>query len=468
MQVYNSLSRSKEELRTIEPGHVKLYTCGPTVYNFAHIGNFRAYTFEDVLRRALLFNGFRVTQVMNLTDVDDKTIRGSLAAGVPLKSFTQPYIQAFFDDLKTLNIQPAEHYPAATDHIAEMIALVAKLFERGLAYTSEDGSVYFSVGKLQGYGKLAHLDRENLRAGARVAQDEYEKESYGDFALWKGWDASDGDVVWESPWGRGRPGWHLECSAMSMRYLGETFDLHTGGIDNLFPHHENEIAQAEGATGKPFVTYWMHCAHLRVNGEKMSKSLGNFFTLRDLVEKGWSGREIRTVLINGHYRQALNFTFDALDAARAALARVDECVDALGERAAGAATDEGAPGWAAEAHDAFKAAVNDDLNMPEAFAALFALVRGSNSALRAGALAATDAAALLALADRMDSVLGVIRFGRADRAEAVPAAVTALAEARAAARAAKDWAESDRLRDELATKGWEVRDSKEGQKLKKL
>ncbi|HPB09887.1 MAG TPA: cysteine--tRNA ligase [Kiritimatiellia bacterium] len=468
MQVYNSLSRSKEELRTIEPGHVKLYTCGPTVYNFAHIGNFRAYTFEDVLRRALLFNGFRVTQVMNLTDVDDKTIRGSLAAGVPLKSFTQPYIQAFFDDLKTLNIQPAEHYPAATDHIAEMIALVAKLFERGLAYTSEDGSVYFSVGKLQGYGKLAHLDRENLRAGARVAQDEYEKESYGDFALWKGWDASDGDVVWESPWGRGRPGWHLECSAMSMRYLGETFDLHTGGIDNLFPHHENEIAQAEGATGKPFVTYWMHCAHLRVNGEKMSKSLGNFFTLRDLVDKGWSGREIRTVLINGHYRQALNFTFDALDAARAALARVDECVDALGERAAGAAPAVDVPAWAAEARDAFAAAVNDDLNMPEAFAALFALVRGSNSALRAGALAATDAAALLALADRMDSVLGVIRFGRADRAEAVPAAVTALAEARAAARAAKDWAESDRLRDELATKGWEVRDSKEGQKLKKL
>jgi len=468
MQVYNSLSRSKEELRTIEPGHVKLYTCGPTVYNFAHIGNFRAYTFEDVLRRALLFNGFRVTQVMNLTDVDDKTIRGSLAAGVPLKSFTQPYIQAFFDDLKTLNIQPAEHYPAATDHIAEMIALVAKLFERGLAYTSEDGSVYFSVGKLQGYGKLAHLDRENLRAGARVAQDEYEKESYGDFALWKGWDASDGEVVWESPWGRGRPGWHLECSAMSMRYLGETFDLHTGGIDNLFPHHENEIAQAEGATGKPFVTYWMHCAHLRVNGEKMSKSLGNFFTLRDLVDKGWSGREIRTVLINGHYRQALNFTFDALDAARAALARVDECVDALGERAAGAAPAVDVPAWAAEARDAFAAAVNDDLNMPEAFAALFALVRGSNSALRAGALAATDAAALLALADRMDSVLGVIRFGRADRAEAVPAAVTALAEARAAARAAKDWAESDRLRDELATKGWEVRDSKEGQKLKKL
>lgn len=468
MQVYNSLSRAKEELRPIEPGHVKLYTCGPTVYNFAHIGNFRAYTFEDVLRRALIFDGMRVTQVMNLTDVDDKTIRGSLAAGVPLKTFTQPYIQAFFDDLKTLNIQPAEHYPAATDHIPEMIALVAKLFERGLAYTSDDGSVYFSVGKLPGYGKLAHLDRENLRAGARVALDEYEKESYGDFALWKGWDANDGEVVWESPWGRGRPGWHLECSAMSMRYLGETFDLHTGGIDNLFPHHENEIAQAEGATGKPFVTYWMHCAHLRVNGEKMSKSLGNFFTLRDLVEKGWSGREIRTVLINGHYRQALNFTFDALDASRAALARVDECVDALGERAEGAVPADVVPAWAVEAHDAFAAAVNDDLNMPEAFAALFALVRGSNSALRDGALGASDAAALLALFDRLDGVLGVIRFGRAERRRGVPSEIAVLAEARAAARAAKDWAGSDRLRDELAAKGWEVRDSKEGQKLKKL
>jgi cysteinyl-tRNA synthetase len=468
MHIYNSLSRTKEELRPIEPGHVKFYTCGPTVYNFAHIGNFRAYTFEDILRRVILYNGLRVTQVMNLTDIDDKTIRGAQETGVPLKSFTKPYIDAFFDDLKALNIQPAEHYPAATDHIPEMIALIAKLFERGLAYTSEDGSVYFSVDKLPGYGKLARLDRQNLRAGARVAQDEYEKESYGDFALWKAWDEGDGEVAWDSPWGRGRPGWHLECSAMSMHYLGETFDLHTGGIDNLFPHHENEIAQSEGATGKPFVTYWMHCAHLRVNGEKMSKSLGNFFTLRDLFEKGWSGREIRMVLINGHYRQPLNFTFDALEAARTALARIDECVDALEECAGGAAPAEGLPAWAVETRDAFTAAVNDDLNIPEAFAALFALVRGSNSALRDGKLGAADAAALLALFDRMDSVLGVIRFGRAARTDAVPAEITALVEARAAARAAKEWAESDRLRDELAAKGWEVRDSKEGQKLKKL
>jgi len=467
MHVYNSLTRSKEMLQPLSAPHVKMYTCGPTVYNFAHIGNFRAYSFEDILRRVLLYSGYRVTQVMNLTDVDDKTIRGALSAGVPLKTFTAPFIQAFFQDLTTLNIQPAEVYPAATDHVPEMLALVDKLFARGLAYKSEDGSVYFSVAKLPGYGKLAHLDRDNLRAGARVAQDEYEKESYGDFALWKCWDPSDGDVAWDSPWGRGRPGWHLECSAMAMKYLGETFDLHTGGIDNLFPHHENEIAQAEGATGKPFVKTWMHCAHLRVNGEKMSKSLGNFFTLRDLVQKGWSGREIRYVLINGHYRQALNFTFDALDAARTSLARVDECVDALTERAGGVAAGA-VPPWAASAQAEFEAAVNDDLNMPEAFAALFALVREGNSALHQSALRPDEAAAALAVFDSLDTVFGLIRFGRASRGEALPSEIDALVQARSAARAAKDWAGSDRLRDELAAKGWEVRDSKEGQKVKKL
>ena len=467
MQVYNSLSRSKEALQPIEPSHVRMYTCGPTVYNFAHIGNFRAYTFEDILRRALLFNGCRVTQVMNLTDVDDKTIRGSSAAGVPLKTFTQPFISAFFEDLKTLNIQPAEVYPAATDHIPEMVALVETLFVRGLAYRSDDGSVYFSVAKLPGYGKLAHLDRENLRAGARVAQDEYEKESYGDFALWKCWDSNDGDVAWDSPWGRGRPGWHLECSAMAMKYLGETFDLHTGGIDNLFPHHENEIAQAEGATGKPFVNFWMHCAHLRVNGEKMSKSLGNFFTLRDLVQKGWSGREIRYVLINGHYRQTLNFTFDALAAARTSLARVDECMDALTARAGQTAATT-LPAWAVESRTAFTAAVNDDLNMPEAFAALFALVRESNSAVHQGTLTSGEAAAVLTVFDALDAVFGLFRFGRAIREAGLPLEIEALVRARAAARAAKDWPGSDCLRDELAAKGWEVRDSKEGQKVKKL
>ena len=477
MQFFNSLSRSKEAFAPIEPGHVRMYTCGPTVYNFAHIGNFRAYTFEDILRRVLAFNGNRVTQVMNLTDVDDKTIRGASAAGVPLKTFTAPFVQAFFEDLKTLNIQSAELYPAATDHIPEMIDLVQRLIAKGLAYTSEDGSVYFSVSRLPGYGKLAHLDRENLRTGERVANDEYEKESYGDFALWKAWEASDGDVVWDSPWGRGRPGWHLECSAMAMKYLGDTFDIHTGGIDNLFPHHENEIAQTEGATGKPFVNLWMHCAHLRVNGEKMSKSLGNFFTLRDLLAKGYTGREMRYVLINGHYRQSLNFTFDALEAARSSLARIDECVDALTQEVLkwGSHAGAGAAGWGEDVPDwvlacraDFATAINDDLNIPEAFAALFALVRTSNSALHSGILTQEAATAVLKLFDEMDTVLGVIRFGRGAQDDGVPADVAALVEARAAARAAKDWAASDRLRDEIAAKGWEVRDSKEGQKVKRI
>ena len=455
MQVFNSLTRRVEPLEPLADNTIRLYTCGPTVYNFAHIGNFRAYTFEDVLRRVVQFNGMRIKQVMNLTDVDDKTIRGANAAGVALTDYTKTYKDAFFADLKVLNIQPAEVYPAATDHIPEMIALVEKLVEKGVAYKSDDGSVYFAVTKFPGYGKLAHIDFDHQRTGARCAADEYDKENVGDFALWKAWEESDGPVGWDSPWGRGRPGWHIECSAMSMKYLGETFDLHTGGIDNLFPHHENEIAQAEAATGKEFVKTWMHCAHLRVNGEKMSKSLGNFFTLRDLLDKGWKGREIRYVLVNAHYRQGLNFAFSALEDARRALERIDRCVDALAARA----NDEPAPAFAQEALDALTAAVNDDLNTPKAFAALFELVRHVNAS-------GTCSKAVLDVFRKMDSVLGVVFFGKAEKAE-VPAEVQALLDARAAARAAKNWAESDRLRDEIAAAGWAVKDSKDGQTVTK-
>ena len=455
MQVFNSLTRRVEPLEPLAENTIRLYTCGPTVYNFAHIGNFRAYTFEDILRRVVQFNGMKIKQVMNLTDVDDKTIRGANAAGVALTDYTKTYKDAFFADLKVLNIQPAEVYPAATDHIPEMIALVEKLVEKGVAYKSDDGSVYFAVTKFPGYGKLAHIDFDHQRTGARCAADEYDKENVGDFALWKAWEESDGPVGWDSPWGRGRPGWHIECSAMSMKYLGETFDLHTGGIDNLFPHHENEIAQAEAATGKEFVKTWMHCAHLRVNGEKMSKSLGNFFTLRDLLDKGWKGREIRYVLVNAHYRQGLNFAFSALEDARRALERIDRCVDALAARA----NDEPAPAFAQEALDAFTAAVNDDLNTPKAFAALFDLVRQVNAS-------GTCSKAVLDVFRKMDSVLGVVFFGKAEKTE-VPAEVQALLDARAAARAAKNWAESDRLRDEIAAAGWAVKDSKDGQTVTK-
>ena len=455
MQVFNSLTRRVEPLEPIAENTIRLYTCGPTVYNVAHIGNFRAYTFEDILRRVVQFNGMKIKQVMNLTDVDDKTIRGANAAGVALTDYTKTYKDAFFADLKVLNIQPAEVYPAATDHIPEMIALVEKLVEKGVAYKSDDGSVYFAVTKFPGYGKLAHIDFDHQRTGARCAADEYDKENVGDFALWKAWEESDGPVGWDSPWGRGRPGWHIECSAMSMKYLGETFDLHTGGIDNLFPHHENEIAQAEAATGKEFVKTWMHCAHLRVNGEKMSKSLGNFFTLRDLLDKGWKGREIRYVLVNAHYRQGLNFAFSALEDARRALERIDRCVDALAARA----NDEPAPAFAQEAFDAFTAAVNDDLNTPKAFAALFDLVRQTNAS-------GTCSKAVLDVFRKMDSVLGVIFFGKAEKTE-VPAEVQALLDARAAARAAKNWAESDHLRDAIAAAGWVVKDSKDGQSVTK-
>lgn len=455
MQVFNSLTRRVEPLEPLADNTIRLYTCGPTVYNFAHIGNFRAYTFEDILRRVVQFNGMKIKQVMNLTDVDDKTIRGANAAGVKLTDYTKTYKDAFFADLKKLNIQPAEVYPAATDHIPEMIALVEKLVEKGVAYKSDDGSVYFAVTKFPGYGKLAHIDFDHQRTGARCAADEYDKENVGDFALWKAWEESDGPVGWDSPWGRGRPGWHIECSAMSMKYLGETFDLHTGGIDNLFPHHENEIAQTEAATGKEFVKTWMHCAHLRVNGEKMSKSLGNFFTLRDLLDKGWSGREIRYVLVNAHYRQGLNFAFSALEDARKSLERIDRCVDALAARA----KDEPAPEFAQKALDAFTAAVNDDLNIPKAFAALFELVRETNAS-------GTCSKAVLEVFEKMDTVLGVIFFGKAAKAE-VPAEVQALLDARAAARAAKNWAESDRLRDAIAAAGWAVKDSKDGQTVTK-
>ncbi len=471
MQVYNSLTRRNEDLTPLADNTIRLYTCGPTVYNFAHIGNFRAYTFEDILRRVIQFNGMKIKQVMNLTDVDDKTIRGANAAGVKLTDYTKTYKDAFFADLKKLNVQPAEIYPAATDHIPEMIALVQKLVEKGIAYQSEDGSVYFAVTKFPGYGKLAHIDFDNQRTGARCAADEYDKENVGDFALWKAWEESDGPVGWDSPWGRGRPGWHIECSAMSMKYLGETFDLHTGGIDNLFPHHENEIAQAEAATGKDFVKTWMHCAHLRVNGEKMSKSLGNFFTLRDLIEKGWTGREIRYVLINAHYRSGLNFAFTALEDARKSLARIDACVDALtalAEKLKGTDAEASgtAPAFAVKCLEDFTSSVNDDLNVPKAFAALFELVRETNAALSGTQPFGFSAARLLDVFKRMDEVLGVIFFGKAEKAE-VPAEIQAMLDERAAARAAKNWAESDRLRDALAAAGWLVKDSKAGQSVTK-
>jgi cysteinyl-tRNA synthetase len=464
MRVYNTYTRSLETLEPANPDSVRMYTCGPTVYNYAHIGNFRAYTFEDVLRRQLKASGYTVMQVMNLTDVDDKTIRGAREKGIPLGAYTETFKRAFFDDLKTLRIEPAEHYPAATDHVPDMIALIERLLDAGHAYRAEDGSVYFRVKTFPDYGRLAHLDLSALKPEARVSQDEYDKETVGDFALWKAWDESDGDIAWDAPWGRGRPGWHIECSAMSMRLLGASFDIHTGGIDNIFPHHENEIAQSEAASGsKPFVRYWMHCGYLVVNGAKMSKSLGNFYTLRDLVERGYHGREIRYVLMTAHYRAPLNFTFEALDAARAALARLDEFRERL-MSVAGAAEPAGTPPeWVSRGNRAFRDAMANDLDTPVALAALFDLIHAGNRALDARICAAGDAASALAALVDIDRVLGIM--ARDESPEAGPE-VMELVEARTQARALRDWAAADRARDRLAALGWEVRDTPDGPKLK--
>jgi cysteinyl-tRNA synthetase len=462
MRLFNTLTRRVEEFQPISGNRVGMYTCGPTVYNHAHIGNFRTYMFEDLLRRQLKASGYEVRQVMNLTDVDDKTIRGANERCVSLAEYTAPYVEAFFADLKKLNIEPAEVYPAATAHVPEMIALIEKLIANGHAYRSEDGSVYFDVRSFPNYGRLAHLDFSGLKAGARVSQDEYEKEDLADFALWKAWDEKDGMVFWDSPWGRGRPGWHIECSAMSARYLGDTFDIHTGGVDNVFPHHENEIAQTEGATGKPFVKYWVHSEHLQVEGRKMAKSLGNFFTLDDILERGYTGREVRFVLISGHYRQKLNFTFAALDAARAALARVDECRGRLKEAAGTAGGD--VPGWATEADAAFRAAMDDDLNVPEALAALFNLVHEVNRALDAGSLSGRAASGIDSIMSAWNGVLGVLD---ADSGS-VSGEVTDLLAKRSAARTERRWADADAIRARIAELGWDVKDTPDGPRLKKL
>ena len=456
LEFFNTMERRVVPFQSIRPGEVGMYTCGPTVYNYAHIGNFRAYMFEDLLRRTLEYFGYKVHQVMNLTDVDDKTIRDSRAAGLPLREFTAKYKQAFFEDLKTLNIEPAEVYPAATDHIPQMIRLISILMEKGYAYQAEDRSIYFSIDKFPDYGKLARIDRENQRSGVRIKNDEYAKDSVADFALWKAWDELDGDVAWDSPWGKGRPGWHIECSAMSSEYLGDAFDIHTGGIDNMFPHHEDEIAQSEAATGKKWVNYWLHCAHLMVNGEKMSKSLGNFYTLRDLLKMGWKGREIRWVLIGAHYRKKLNFTLDAIGQARETLTRFDEFFDRMR-----AIVKEGECSEAEQAVSsaaaAFSAAIAEDLNVSEALAAMFELLRTGNKLADSGELTKSGAERILAAFRKFDTVIGALEVDAVRTAE-FPPEVVALAEERKAARKAKNFAESDRLRAEIGKLGFLVED----------
>jgi cysteinyl-tRNA synthetase len=437
---------------------VGIYTCGPTVYNFAHIGNLRAFTFEDLLRRYLQYKGYDVRHVMNVTDVEDKIIRTVRETGKPLVEFTTQYTNEFFRDLETLNIQRAHVVPRATDSIGDIIELINTLIDKKHAYVAEDGSVYYSIQSFAAYGKLSHRKLDEQLAGARVSQDEYAKEQMADFALWKAWVEADGDVKWDSPWGPGRPGWHIECSAMSMKHLGETFDIHCGGEDLVFPHHEDEIAQSEAATGKPFVHYWLHNAHLLVEGKKMSKSAGNFFTLRDLLSKGWTGREVRYVLVSAHYRDPLNFTFDGLQAARSALQRIDEFLLKLMEIAS--PTSVATSSAAEELRGKFETALNDDLNISGALGAVFEFIRDANKR----AIGADEAAAILAVWKRLDEVLG---FGLPAKSD-VPAEVVALVEERQAARKSKNFKRADEIRDQLTAQGWTIEDTAKGPRAKRL
>ncbi|MGC8764846.1 MAG: cysteine--tRNA ligase [Brevinematia bacterium] len=462
---YNSLTRKKEEFIPIKSDEVRMYTCGPTVYNFAHIGNLRTFIFEDLLHRWLEYRGYKVIQVMNLTDVDDKTIKNSMANNMSLKEYTDFYKKAFFEDIKTLNIKPASFYPAATEYIDEMIKVISVLLEKGYAYETSDG-IYFKISAFPEYGKLAHLNKESLKAGAsgRISSDEYDKESVSDFALWKKWTPEDGEVKWNSPFGEGRPGWHIECSVMSMKLLGETIDIHCGGIDNLFPHHENEIAQSEAYTGKKFVNYWMHSVHLIVDGEKMSKSKGNFYTLRDLLSKGFSPRVIRYALISTHYRKPLNFTFDLLKQSESSLKRIDDFIFALENINKTGEIDtflkEILDGYVRE----FENAMDDDLNISEALAAIFELINKYYENFER----ATKEMAIMVISTlkKLDSVLGFIFWNETDNE--LTDEEKKLIEERIMAKREKNYRRADEIRQILYSKGIELRDTKDGVVWKRI
>ncbi|MDH3601694.1 MAG: cysteine--tRNA ligase [Candidatus Tectomicrobia bacterium] len=466
LRFYNTMTRQKEDFHPIETGKVGMYTCGPTVWNYAHIGNFRAYMFEDLLRRYLKYQNYDVTQIMNLTDVEDKLIQESQEAGQSLADFTAVYKQAFFEDLQTLNIEPAEAYPEATTHIDEMVEMIKQLLERGYAYEA-DGSVYYRIDRFDDYGKLANFDPNELKSGAsgRVDHDDYAKDDVQDFALWKAWAPEDGDIFWDTDLGRGRPGWHIECSAMSMKYLGTNFDIHTGGEDNIFPHHENEIAQSEAATGTRFVNYWLHCRHLLVDHQKMSKSLGNFYTLRDLLDRGFKPKGLRYALLSTHYRQPMNFTFDGLHAAENAVQRLLDFMQTLTRvDNPEADTDFDVKAVLHQTQERFAASLDDDLNISGALGAVFDLVRTVNRAIDQQQLSTADAQHVLFAMQRFDTVLGLLEPDD----EPVDSRAEALLLERQEARQQRDFARADAIRDELSQMGYTVEDSPQGSRLKRL
>jgi len=469
IQLHNTLSGKIEPFVPLKPGQIGMYTCGPTVYDYAHIGNYRTFVFQDILRRFLKLRGFKLNHVMNLTDVDDRIIANAAAAGVGIRDYTEKFAQAFFADCKTLSIEAPEHWIRATDHIDDMVVLIQKLQQNTYTYPSE-GSIYYRIAKFLDYGKLSKVDLSGIQAGARVDNDRYEKESARDFALWKA--PKPGEHFWETAIGAGRPGWHIECSAMAMKYLGDTLDIHTGGVDLAFPHHENEIAQSEAATGKQFVRYWLHAEHLLVEGEKMSKSLGNFFTLRDLFSKGYKPSALRFALASVPYRRQLNFTFDGLQQATSSVERLRNFAARLKNEKFPAGNQQGVVERIAKAADDFDAGLSDDLNTAQALAAVFDFVREANIAMDRGEFRQGDVAAAAEFLANFDKVFAVLEDNDGEKLTALgfgggegglgEAEIEKLVQERQAARARRDFAASDRIRKELSDRGIILEDTKDG------
>ena len=467
LRLINTETRAPEEVRPLDGKTVRMYTCGPTIYDYAHIGNFRTFVFEDLLRRVIRFFGLGLIQVMNITDIDDKTIRGAIEKKVSLSEYTTPFKNAFFEDLATLNVEKVEYYPCATDYIPQMIEMIQALITNGAAYVGADGSVYFAITKFPKYGRLSHLHLEDLKMGAsqRVSTDEYSKEHASDFVLWKKYDPTrDGSVYWESPFGKGRPGWHIECSVMACALLGHTIDIHAGGVDLIFPHHENEIAQSEACTHKIFSRLWVHVEHLLVDGKKMSKSLGNFYTLRDLLQKGYSGKIIRMLLISTHYRTQLNFTLQGLEAAKAAVQRLNDFIVRLETYKNSTSGSYDIEYSLQEMRRLFREALAHDINISEALAVVFELVRQVNHLCDEQTLSEKAAMSILQEMIKIDEVFGVMTFTH----DAIPQEVQALVDVRLDARNNKDWKKSDEIRNALLQKGFVLEDTPGGTRIKKV
>lgn len=467
IKFYNSLTRQKEEFKPMNEKEVGMYSCGPTVYNYAHIGNFRAYIFSDLVRRVLEDYGYNVKLVMNLTDVDDKTIINSKENHISLSEYTKKYKEAFFEDIRTLRIKPATVNPSATEHINEMIDIIKLLEKNGHTYEA-DGSIYFKISTFPEYGELANLDKQELKEGAsgRVSSDEYDKENASDFVLWKAYTEEDGDVYWDSPFGKGRPGWHIECSAMSCKYLGKHFDIHTGGVDNKFPHHENEIAQNEAAFNEKFVNYWLHCEHLIVDGEKMSKSKGNFYTLRDLLNKGLSAEAIRYSLMNSHYRKQLNFTIEGINQSQSAIDRVNDLIFRLKDVNKTDADDSAVMKELEEANKNFFESIYDDLNVSEALGVFFSFIKSINISFDSINVSSRDA--IIKFIERVNNIINCFNMnGEKEIESSEEEKINKLIEERTLAKKEKNYKRADEIRDELNSMGIEIMDTPNGVRWKR-